>query len=327
MNGFELFKAMNGTDEKYLETARNYAPAKKRAAVKPFKLMIGFAAAAALMIPVGSYAYDHLRLTHREKVSIYYTEDGAQKLEENGLVNGRTVENGQIRLTVDTEMCDGNFTQGVLTLTALTEDAKAHLESGGSKLVYADTGEVISPTGGGFEGWNGEAHTEFELTRTFTFPVKNSYIDSSRPIRLEFYEFVETGETDDYGGRVVVEDYTYFHDISFDLLTTPNVPTKMLYSDNGGQLTLSAYGVSEQDENWAYPEDGHEEVVYLNSFVIISTDGERIDIEDTIKDSDSVTREYSGAPGTGSFTYRFGTILDIDNISGVEINGVEYMAE
>lgn len=324
MNEHDIMKAMNGVDKSFISEYENFTPKKSMNVKRIVRTGVVIAAAAALTIPVGAYAYN--QLTHRDKVSIYYTEDGVQKLEENGLVSGRMVENGQIRLTVDTEMCDGNFTQGVLTLTALTEDAKEHLESGMSKLVYADTGEEISPVGGGFEGWNGEAHTEYELTRTFTFPVKNSYIDSSRPIRLEFYEFVETGETDGYG-NIVVEDDTYYHDISFDLLTTPNVSTKMLHSANGTEMVLSPYGVSEQDENWAYPEDGHEEVVYLNSFVIISTDGERIDIEDTIKDSENATREYSGAPGTGSFTYRFGTILDIDNISGVEIDGVEYMAE
>lgn len=324
MNEHDIMKAMNGVDERFISEYECFTSKKSMSIRRIFRTGVVIAAAA-LMIPVGAYAYNSL--IHHDKVSIYYTEDGVQKLEENGFVSNRTIENGQIRLTVDTEMCDGNFSQGVLTLTALTEEAKVHLESGSSKLVYADTGEEISPVGGGFEGWNGEAHTEYELTRTFTFPVKNSYIDTSRQIRLEFYEFVETGETDDYGGRVVVEDLTYFDGISFDLLTTTNVPTKTLYSENGSTLTLSPYGVSELDANWAYPEDGHEEVAYINSFVIISTDGERTDIEDTFKESENVSREYSGAPGSGSFTYRFGTILDIDNISGVEIDGVEYMAE
>lgn len=325
MNEHDMIKAMNGIDERFVSEYAEFTPKKRISVRKMVQTGVVIAAAAALAIPVGAYAYT--QLTHRDKVSIYYTEDGVQKLEESGLVSNRTIENGQIRLTVDTEMCDGNFTQGVYTLTALTEDAKEHLESAMSKLVYADTGEEISPVGGGFEGWNSEAYSDYELTRTFTYPMKNAYIDSGRPLRLEFYEFVETGETDEYGGRVVVEDLTYYDGISFDLLTEPNVPTKTLYSVNGNQLTLSPYGVSEQDENWAYSEDGHDEVADIGFFVIISADGERTDIEDTIRDLDSATRECMGAPGTGSFNYRFGTILDIDKIIGIEIDGVAYIAE
>ncbi len=327
MNGNDILRAMNELDERFIVSANSEQSVtlSRKPAKNIFRITVGIAAAAALVIPVGAYAYS--QLTHREKVSIYYTEDGVQKLEKNGLASGRTVENGQIRLTVDTELCDGNFTQGVYTLTALTEDAKEHLETAMSKLVYADTGEEISPVGGGFEGWNGEARSDYELTSTFTYPIKNAYIDSNRPLRLEFYEFVETGETDDYGGRVVVDDLTYYDGISFDLLTVPNVPCKTLCSADGTEMILSPYGVSEQDESWAYPQDGHEEEAFIHSFIIISTDGERTDIEDTVKDTENATREYSGTPGTGRFSYRFGTILDIENISGVEIDGVEYTEE
>ena len=82
------------------------------------------------------------RLTHREKVSIYYGEDGIRMIEEKHLADGYTVENGKIRLTVDTQMCDGNFTEVVYTLTALTEDAKKHIRSLDiyHKRIYADTG-------------------------------------------------------------------------------------------------------------------------------------------------------------------------------------------
>ena len=320
MNEHEYINMTNGINESFISEYRDITAKRGIRIKRIIRTGVAIAAALALMIPVGVFA--HNLLTHRDKVSVYYTEDGVQKLEETGLTNGYSVENGQIRLTVDTQMCDGNFTQGVYTLTALTQDAKEHLESRLTKLVYADTGERIRQVGGGTEVWFGEANSEYELTIKYSYPLKNAYIDSNRPMRVEFYEYVETGETDGYG-MIVVEDETYYHDIGFDLLTKPNVPTKTLYSEDGGSLTLSPYGVSRQDENW----NGDDEDMDINSFKIISTDGERTEIDEVLKNSVNKNRDYSGSPETGSFTYSFGTMLDIDSISGVEINGVEYMAE
>lgn len=285
------------------------------------KRFVGFIAAAAVLATcaVGAYAYN--AMTHKDKVSIYYTEDGAQKLEEYGLASGVTVENGSIQLTLDTVLCDGNYVSGIYTLTALTDDAKAHLPEGMTELVYADTGEEVYPVGGGAEGWYGDAVSECEVTRKFTYPLRNSYIDGSRPLRLEFFEYTETGERDEYGNNIVIKDYGCFDGIGFDLLTTANVQTKELRSADGAALTLSPYGVSEAEENWAYPEDGELGETPIDSIFIISTDGERTDI---MADLEGSTIENSGNPGSGSFWCHFGRILDIDNISGVEINGVEY---
>ena len=36
---------------------------------------------------------------------------------------------------------------------------------------------------------------------------------------------------------------------------------------------------------------------------------------------------YSGSSGEGYYTIEFGTYIKLDNIVGVEINGVKYMAE
>lgn len=285
------------------------------------KRFVGFVVAAAVLATcaVGAYAYN--ALTHRDKVSIYYTEDGAQKLEEYGLASGFTVENGSIQLTLDTVLCDGNYVSGVYTLTALTDDAKAHLSEGMTELVYADTDEEIFPVGGGAEGCDSNAVSEWEVARKFTYPIRNSYIDESRPLRLEFFEYTETGERDEYGNNIVIKDYSCFDGIGFDLLTTANVQTKELRSADGAALTLSPYGVSEAEEKWAYPEDGELGETPIDSIYIISTDGERTDI---MADLEGSTIENSGNPGSGSFWCHFGRILDVDNISGVEINGVEY---
>lgn len=329
MNEQEFMNITGGIDECYVA---EYQSTAKVHDLNRRKISIGIVAAVlvATMASVGVFAYT--QITHRDKVSIFYSEDGVQKLEESMLANGYTVSNGKFELTVDVEMCDGNFTKGVYTMTALTDDAKEHLKTMNRKLVYADTGEWIYPIGGASEASFGEAMSENEISMQFSYPVHNSYIDASRPIRLVFFEYVKTGETDGYGDTVI-EDYTYYDGIYFDLLSEPNVPTKALHAKDGTEITLTPYGVSQLDENWAYPENDEIIGTAVNSFVVIATDGERIEI---LSDGDTSPVRglgtgvvngiiITGAYGSGNFSIEFGTVLNVDNISGVEINGVAFM--
>ena len=78
----------------------------------------------------------------------------------------------------------------------------------------------------------------------------------------------------------------------------------------------------------------------LESLVIITTDGNRTDIMadlgisgiftnggGSIVAAQGTTLEITGDVGRENFSFRFGNAMNIDNISGVEINGVAYMAE
>ncbi|MCR5327303.1 MAG: hypothetical protein K6E12_00405 [Saccharofermentans sp.] len=329
MNEKEFMNITNGIDERYVaeyqNTAKVYDLNRRR------KLSIGIAAAAlvAVMVPIGVFAV--AQITHRDKVSIYYSEEGVQMLEESLLANGFTVNNGSYELTVDVEMCDGNFTQGVYTVTALTDEAREHLQSINTKLVYADTGEWIYPVGGGSESAFGDALSEDQISIQFSYPVNNSYVDASRPIRVVFFEYVETGETDGYGNEVV-EDYTYYEGICFDLLTEPNVQTKTLRAEDGTEITLNPYGVSQLGKSWEYPEGDEIPGEEVSDFAVIATDGGRTEIlsEGNLSSAagfgtgvvNGIT--ITGAYGSGNFTIGFGTVLNVDNISGVEINGVVY---
>ncbi len=319
----EYMKITGGIDERFVNeypanSGRKVTSLKKRATIG-----IIVAAAMAIVIPAGVFAFT--QLTHREKVSVYYTEEGVQKLEENMLANGYTVENGKIRLTVDVEMCDGNFIQGVYTLTALTDDAKEHINTmtTRTKLVYADTGEWIYPVGGGSEGGFGPAMDDDEVSITFLYPVNNAYIDGSRTKRLVFFEYAETGESDGYG-NMVVEDYTYYEGIYFDLMDEVNVPTKTLRSVDGTEIVVSPYGVSQLDENWAYPENESLTEMSIDSFNVISADGEVIDILSLPFEGRVYGLSFHGEPGSGNFSYGFGIVLNVDGISSVEINGVTF---
>ena len=181
MNEMDYMNITNGIDAKYVAEYQEVTKGRVISLKKKISICI-VAAAMAIIVPAGVFAYT--LITHRDKVSIFYTEDGVQKLEESLLANGYTVENKNIRLTVDVEMCDGNFIQGVYTLTALTEEAKEHIKfmARETRVVYADTGERIS--GGLDEFSDGKAESDSEISIKFSYPVHNSYIDSSRPKRV-----------------------------------------------------------------------------------------------------------------------------------------------
>lgn len=321
MNEMDYMNITNGIDAKYVAEYQEVTKGRVISLKKKISICI-VAAAMAIIVPAGVFAYT--LITHRDKVSIFYTEDGVQKLEESLLANGYTVENKNIRLTVDVEMCDGNFIQGVYTLTALTEEAKEHIKfmARETRVVYADTGERISV--GYDEFSDGKAESDSEISIKFSYPVHNSYIDSSRPKRVVFFEYAETGETDGYGNRVV-EDYTYYDGIYFDLINKINVPTKTLHAKDGTQITLTPYGVSRMDKNWAYPEDEDLTEIDINSFVVVSSDGERTDILSLPITGKVYGQTGTGRFGSGNFSYSFGTVLNINNIKGVEINGVVFM--
>ena len=321
MNEKEFMKITGGIDERFVSEYENFSKTRVSLVRKKIRTVVAIAAAVAVMVPAGVYAYT--RLSHREKVSIYYNEEAVKKMEEELQASSFTVDNGQISLSVDVQMCDGNFTQGVYTLSALSEEAKAHLASRDMKLVYADTGERIYPVGGGFEASVEDKSSENEMSWTFIYPVNNSYIDRSRPIRLVFYEQAEAEGLWDAN-----EDYTYYKGIYFDLLTEPNVSTKTLRSKDGDVITLSPYGVSQLDKNWAYPEN---EVpnVSVKSFFVIASDGERTDVLSVPVEARVSIGTIGNGKSTpsirkGCFVLRFGTVFNLDHVSSVEINGVEY---
>lgn len=336
MNEQEYMKITGGIDERFVAEYENYSARRVTSLRKRIGIGIAVAAAVALMIPAGVFAYT--QLTHRDKVSIYYSEEGVNQLEENNLADGYTVENGKIRLTVDVQICDGNYVEGVYTLTALTEDAKDHLQTVCAYRVYADDNEYIWGAGG-FGSSDGSTWTENEVSWSFRYPVRGRAIDESRPMRIIFFEDFTTGEPFHYDGHTMSGDFTYYEGIYFDLITKPNVPTKTFRSEDGSEIVISHYGMSMIDENKDEPV---EEITFskINSMVFIASDGERIDILSelglpelnmsagggSIIGSNGKTIELNGDITKGKFSIRFGTAFDIDNIKGIEIDGVAYKA-
>ena len=337
MNEQEYMKITGGIDERFVAEYENFSARRVTSLRKRIGIGIAVAAAVALMVPAGVFAFT--QLTHRDKVSIYYSEEGVRLLEENNTADVYTVENGKIRLTVDVQICDGNFVEGVYTLTALTEDAKDHLHTVNFYRVYADDNEYVWGAGG-FGSSDGSTWTEDEVSWSFRFPVRGKAIDESRPMRIIFFEDFEKGEPFHYDGHTMSGDFTYYEGIYFDLITKPNIPVKTLRSEDGAEIVISHFGMSMIDENKDEPENGPT-FSKINSMVIIASDGERYDILSelglskismsagggSIIASNGKTIELYGDINNGKFSIRFGTAFDINNIKGIEINGVTYIAE
>ncbi|MBR5418028.1 MAG: hypothetical protein IK109_08390 [Clostridiales bacterium] len=336
MNEQEYMNITSKIDEKYVVEYKVIEAKRNITLRKRIRTAIVVAAALAVMVPVSVIAYS--KLTHRDKVSVYYSEDGVRAIEENMAMSGFTVENGKIRLTVDTMMCDGNYVEGVYTLTALTEDAKEHLDNAHKYRCYADNGEeiwcdFIS------ESMVSDAKTENEISYYFQYPLRASIIDDTRPTRIVFCEEIEyTGIVNDFND---LRDYTYYEGIYYDLLSEPNVPTKTLCSEDGTELTLSPFSLNNLDKYWDFYQNERYAEEMIESFVFITTDGERYDffadlgIDGMFSATNGVSPEQAkglnllleGHISSGNFYFKFGTAFDVENISGVEINGVAYMEE
>ena len=336
MNEQEYMNITSKIDEKYVVEYKVIEAKRNITLRKRLRTAIVVAAALAVMVPVSVIAYS--KLTHRDKVSVYYSEEGVRNIEENMLANGFTVENGKIRLTVDTMMCDGNYVEGVYTLTALTEDAKDHLYTADKYRCYADNGEEIWCS---FvdEHMSSDARNENEISFWFKYPLRASIIDDSRTNRIVFFEQIEyTGIVEDFND---LRDYTYYEGIYFDLLSEPNIPTKTLRSDDGTKLTLSPFSLNNLDKYWDFYQNERFAEDEIKNFVFITTDGERynffrdlgisclVSITDgvSLEEAKGLSLELVGNISSGNFYFKFGTAFDVDNISGVEINGVAYMEE
>ena len=137
MNGNDILRAMNGLDEKYIISANGEQTLKqgRKPAKSIFKTSVAIAAAAALMIPVGAYAYT--RLIHRESVEMYL--ENSAKVEESGNAVNRVMENEHIRITLDTVLSDGYMAMAIVTLDALDEYGRNFV------LTHPDIMSMLSP--------------------------------------------------------------------------------------------------------------------------------------------------------------------------------------
>ncbi len=329
MNGFELFKAMNGTDERYLETARNYASAKKRASVKPFKLMIGFAAAATLMT-VTAGATILTRFANKDSVEKYLAEESVNILEEQGLALNYTAENKHIRLTVDAMLSDGNLGKMIMTLEGLDEKGleriknfdplpELYLADGvtGEYIANPDMGGAANITGGGHVNY--EARTDTTITCVATLDTWRIEVGKPYTLRFGLRDSTLPEEQQRERGEYDVLTNNLMEGITFDTDFAPNVESKVLKNEEGVTVYLSEIGLFTEDDKLAQfytSKDRHETKLIPKDGVF----GKNVEF-----DSLSINRDPSlDKPKTRMW---FGDVIDVNEYGGIEINGVKYTEE
>ena len=125
-----------------------------------------------------------------------------------------------------------------------------------------------------------------------------------------------------------LEDYRYTTETILRLgMLYPGMTSFEMF--DGTAITLAPYGVSQLDENWAYPDNDVFLDTEIKSIVLTTSDGRRYNIMTTLSDGhvttdlDDVVVSHSDFD-KGNFYITFGTYLDVDSIDSVEINGVTY---
>ena len=325
MNGFDLFKAINNADMKYIEQADSFTKTKKHSTAKAFKLSVGIAAAAALMTVTAASAAIYTHFVNNEGVGQYLADDSVNILEEQGLALNYTAENEHIRLTVDAMLSDGNLGKMIMTLEGLdTKGIETVKKCDPMPEIYLtdrETGEYIANplmdgsaiiTGGGHVNY--DAQNENLITFVTWFEVWN--IETNKPYTLRF------GLADNtlpYEERLIREDFdvltnNLMEGIAFDTDFTPNIGIKELKSDDGEKVYLSQIGLFSEDDALSLPTTGHN-----TSKLIIKDNLFNKKIE---YDSRTVSRDASfDKPKTSMW---FSEIIDVENYCGIEINGLKY---
>ncbi len=329
MNGFDLFKAVNNADMKYIEQAESYSRVKTRRPAKAFRLSVGIAAAAALMT-VTAGATILTRFANRDSVEKYLLEDSVNILEEQGLALNYTAENEHIRLTVDAMLSDGNLGEMLLTFEAL--DFKGYQSAMAWQNLYlyladAETGEYIpnpymagEPLVFGSVGHNSDARTRSTNTCIAFMELWN--IEKGKTYKLRFGLADQTlpdNERYERDENVVLKN-NVMEGIEIETDFTPNVETKTLTNEDGGRVELSQIGFFTEDKR----------LTDLDSFKnekeprLLKKDSPFRD--DFIFGFRSIEGEDMGV-AIPKYSAFFNNIINVNEYDGVEINGVKYTEE
>ena len=329
MNGFDLFKAVNNADSKYLEQAENYTMIKAHRPAKAFRLSVGIAAAAALMT-VTAGATILTRFANKDGVDKYLAEESVNILEEQGLALNYTAENEHIRLTVDAMLSDGNLGKMIMTLEGLDEKGLERVKNFDPmpELYLADgvTGEYIAnPNMGGAANITGGGHVNFDArtdtTITCVAIMDTWSIEVGKPYTLRFGLCDPTlpEEQQRERGEYDVLTNNLMEGITFDTDFTPNVESKVLKNGDGVTVYLSEIGLFTEEEKLAryyMSKDRHETKLIPKDGII----GKKVDFDSLGVDTDPSLDK----PKT---TMWFRDVIDVNKYDGIEINGVKYTEE
>lgn len=314
MNEYDFMKITNGIDKRFAAEYESFRPSKRISVKRSVRLAVGIAAAAALAIPVGAYAYN----TFMHKENVQHIIKSADELESRSIVANETTDDGELRFTVETVMYDGCQLYGVLTVESLTESGMKYMSPGrlgyNITAVYADNGEFITNDCNTSVIYDG---TEKYGENRQPILINTTGVDMSRGIRLLFHK---RGETDNYYGNGTLtgqkddNEVPIRYDCETIIPTDKNIKSAELKSADGRTVTLSEYEIYCEPASWSEEDNGLDLEKTLD-IRFIGKNGERTPLE-----------SYYNLCYMEDYSYiTFNELHDIDDYSGVVIKGVEYL--
>ncbi len=256
------------------------------------------AAAAAAVMAVTAVAAGVVSFTHRDSVSHYFGDSGAETLESMDKVMEYTSANEHFSMTIDTLMSDGRTWEAVVTLTALDERGAEWLDNETGDMpfaftTYADNGEEtpIFPSETAF--WNEDSPLISDNKIKYLMSGELDGIDVSRDINFTF----------NAKGLYVEDSERLYEGISFTLDLSKNMETVELVSENGTTMQLSPFSIyGDLDFNHSDYRD----------VLLIKNDGSRERIDYALS-------------CVGENYIHYGAIIDLDEYMGVEFCGEDFL--
>ena len=313
MNGFDMMRAINDLDIRYLKEAENPRPA-RRVSVHALNLVASIVLAFAIILPIGAYAAGFL---HPESVDFYL--EGAEANQE--IVRNIEMENQDLKLTLDAQLSDGHNVLQIFTYEAKTNHGEELLEPPvlgaqmliqyveGSESPYYDSQDMTLPCFRGTSSGMLSLSTDPEDAHRFVRYIPCAGIDLAKPLRIDYYVNTEdpfgyaVSERNDAGRyifRIAPELENELEGFSFETDFQPNVPVAAFRSAAGDELLMSAF------ELWS-----DSVVMDVANTVLIQEDGARI----------SLKKENSVGPVKG-YEINPSRYLHPEEYSGVEVGGI-----
>lgn len=302
MKGYDIFKAIGDTEEKYIDMSESHRAHKKsQKAIK-----IAFSAAAAAVLTVGIGAYTYSQFNNPESVELY--------LQDPDMVPAvnQVMENQHIRITVDTVLSDGYQALVLVTLDALDDEGRYYVNHHPAIMLRrTDTGEPVFPDGGGSITNLREQLRSDTVKYYHTIWLTNKEL--SCDYEMIFYSYAKSRILDE--NRIPVDSplgYDFVATVSF----AKNVETAELTGTDEEKLILSQFDLVSEHEDINLVDRDSLILDGIPEVTLIRNDGTREKLDPT---------KMFGS-GTGRYSTLFlGRFIDLDEYKGVEIDGVEYL--
>ncbi len=279
---------------------------KKRKHSKRFAGIV-LAAAVALTGAIGAAAY----YSFINSNSVEHFIDNADTLEEKGFAENQVMENGHIRITIDTVLSDGYNGYIIYTTEALDETGEELRDRYlfDKKFYYSGSSEQVrfkqSYTGARFPVEENGKEREYQM-------IDLTDVDVSESFDIRFYAL------DMYSGESVeLDEYGLPADNLLDGMTAAvnfekNCDIVSLTDEKGSKVILSQFEVLYDD-------------ISVNDTIaeqmkLIRADGTK----EAIDKDKMYFSEGTVSKGNGLSEIIFGRFIELDDYKGIELDGREY---